>query len=132
MEEMAHRNYLHLSGREKQRVLIARAIAQETDFLILDEPTNHLDIGYQLQILDFVKNLQVTVLAALHDLNLAAMYCDRLYILKEGRIYKTGTPEEILTPEIIQAVYGIKADVFLHPLTNKVTITFLPASMNYN
>ncbi|NLM47039.1 MAG: ABC transporter ATP-binding protein [Firmicutes bacterium] len=132
MEEMAHRNYLHLSGGEKQRVLLARAIAQDTDFLILDEPTNHLDIGYQLQLLDLVKSLQVTVLAALHDLNLAAMYCDRLYIMKDGRIYKAGTPEEVLTPEIIFDVYGIRADVFLHPVTKKVTVTFLPGSMNYN
>ncbi|HHT62539.1 MAG: ABC transporter ATP-binding protein [Bacillota bacterium] len=132
IEDMSQRNYLHLSGGEKQRVLIARAIAQETNILILDEPTNHLDIGYQLQILDLVKNLQVTVLTAIHDLNIAAMYCDRLYVLKEGRIYTTGTPEEVLTPEIIFEVYGIKADVSIHPITQKVTITFLPQSLNFN
>ena len=129
---MAKRNFLHLSGGEKQRVLLARVIAQETDFLILDEPTNHLDIGYQIQILDFVKNLKVTVLAALHDLNLAAMYCDRLYVLKNGCIYKSGTPEEVLTPEIIYDVYGIKADVSKHPATGKLNITFLPGSLNLN
>ncbi|MGI6685785.1 MAG: ABC transporter ATP-binding protein [Bacillota bacterium] len=132
IEDMSQRNYLNLSGGEKQRVLIARAIAQETDLLILDEPTNHLDIGYQLQILDFVRNLQVTVLTAIHDLNIAAMYCDRLYVLKEGRIYISGTPEEVLTPEIIFEVYGINADVSIHPITQKVTITFLPQSLNYN
>ncbi|NLM51787.1 MAG: ABC transporter ATP-binding protein [Firmicutes bacterium] len=130
--EMAKRNYLHLSGGEKQRVLLARAIAQQTDFLLLDEPTNHLDIGYQIQILDFVKNLKVTVLAALHDLNLAAMYCNRLYVLKNGCIYKSGTPEEVLTPEIIYDVYGIRADVSVHPVTKKLTITFLPGSLNIN
>lgn len=130
--DMAKRNFLHLSGGEKQRVLLARAIAQQTDLLILDEPTNHLDIGKQIQILDFVKNLKVTVLAALHDLNLAAMYCDRLYVLKNGCIYKAGTPEEVLTPEIIYDVYGIKADVSVHPVTSKLTITFLPGSTSFN
>ncbi|WP_066638511.1 ABC transporter ATP-binding protein [Desulfolucanica intricata] len=131
MEDMTQRSYLHLSGGEKQRVLIARVIAQETDFLILDEPTNHLDIRYQLQILDLVKHLHATVLTAIHDLNIAALYCDRLYVLKDGRLYKTGTPEEVLTPEIISAVYGIEADVTIHPLTKKVTITFLPQSLSY-
>lgn len=129
MEDMAKRSYLHLSGGEKQRVLIARVIAQETDFLILDEPTNHLDIGYQLQILDFVKQLRITVLTAIHDLNLAAMYCDRLYVLKDGQIVKTGTPEEVLTPKTIEEVYGIKADVTIHPIINKTIITFLPQDL---
>ncbi|AFQ42596.1 ABC transporter ATP-binding protein [Desulfosporosinus meridiei] len=130
MEDMAKKNYLKLSGGEKQRVLIARAIAQKTDFLILDEPTNHLDIGYQLQILDFVKRLQATVLTAIHDLNIAALYCDRIYVLKEGKIYTRGTAEEVLTPEIIFEVYGIKADVIIHPFTQKISITFLPQSLN--
>lgn len=132
MEDMAKRKFLHLSGGEKQRVLIARVIAQETDFLILDEPTNHLDIGYQMQIFDFVKHLNATVLTAIHDLNIAALYCDRIYVLKNGRIFKTGTPEEVLTPEIIAEVYGIEADVRTHPITKKITITFLPNSINYN
>jgi iron complex transport system ATP-binding protein len=130
MEDMSKRSFLHLSGGEKQRVLIARVIAQETDFLILDEPTNHLDIGYQLQILDLVKRMQATVLTALHDLNIAALYCDRIYVLKDGMIYKSGTPEEVLTPEFIFQVYGIEADVAIHPVTQKVSITFLPPSLN--
>ena len=129
MLNMAKRNYLHLSGGEKQRVLLARVLAQQTDFLILDEPTNHLDIYYQLQIFDLVKSLGVTVLAAIHDLNIAALYCDRLYVLKAGRISRFGTPEEILTPEVIYEVYGIKADVGIHPITQKVMITFLPDSL---
>jgi iron complex transport system ATP-binding protein len=95
MEDMAKRKFLCLSGGEKQRVLIARVIAQETDFLILDEPTNHLDIGYQLQIFDLVKHLNVTVLTAIHDLNIAALYCDRIYVLKNGRVFTSGTPEEV-------------------------------------
>ena len=90
MENMAKRNYKHLSGGEKQCALIARAIAQESDFLILDEPANHLDVSYQLKIFDFVKRRSaeagVTVLSAIHDLNMAALYCDRLYVMKEGRV----------------------------------------------
>lgn len=130
MKEMAKRNYLHLSGGEKQRVLLARVLAQQTELLILDEPTNHLDIHYQLQMFDLIKGLGVTVLAAIHDLNIAALYCDRLYVLKEGNVYKAGTPEEILTEETIFNVYGIKADVTIHPKTKKVSITYLPKSLN--
>ncbi|WP_062429047.1 ABC transporter ATP-binding protein [Treponema endosymbiont of Eucomonympha sp.] len=126
MKDMAKRNYQHLSGGEKQRVLIARVIAQETDFLILDEPTNHLDISYQLQIFDFVKRLKVTVLAAIHDLNMAALYCDRLYVLKGGKVVMQGKPEEVLTPENIFAIYGVRCDTVIHPLTKKVAITYIP------
>lgn len=130
MGEMAKRNYLHLSGGEKQRVLIARVLAQQTDFLLLDEPTNHLDIHYQLQMFDLVKGLGVTVLSAIHDLNIAALYCDRIYVLKDGRLFKAGTPEEILTPEMIEEVYSIKTNVIIHPITNKVSITYLPKILN--
>lgn len=129
MADMAERNYLHLSGGEKQRVLLARVIAQETDFLLLDEPTNHLDIRYQLQIFDFVKRLRVTVLSAVHDLNIAALYCDRLYVLKDGHICLSGRPEEVLTPANLLAVFGVHADVAVHPLTGKAAITFLPEAL---
>lgn len=130
MERMAKRNYLHLSGGEKQRVIIARAVAQESDFLILDEPTNHLDISYQLQIFDFVKRLNVTVLSAIHDLNMAALYCDRIYVLKEGRIVMQGRPEEILTEDNIYEVYGVRSSVIKHPKTGRMAITFLPSEIN--
>ncbi len=130
MENMAKKNYLHLSGGEKQRVLIARAVAQESDFYILDEPTNHLDISYQMQIFDFIKRLNVTVLSAIHDLNMAALYCDRLYVLKNGRIVLSGTPEEVLTEENIMDVYGVRSSVATHPITGKVSITYLPANIN--
>lgn len=129
MENMAKRSYLHLSGGEKQRVIIARAVAQESDFLILDEPTNHLDISYQMQIFDFIKRLKVTVLSAIHDLNMAALYCDRIYVLKNGRIVLQGTPEEVLTPENIYNVYGVRSSVEKHPITGKLSITFLPAGI---
>ena len=130
MKDMAKRNYTHLSGGEKQRVLLARAIAQQTDFLILDEPTNHLDIYYQLEIFDLVKSLGVTVLSAIHDLNIAALYCNKLYVLKEGCVFRTGKPEEILTPDVIFQVYGVNADVRVHPATQKLSITFLPKGMS--
>jgi iron complex transport system ATP-binding protein len=123
LEDKAKRKYSHLSGGEKQRVLIARVLAQQTEILLLDEPTNHLDINYQFQMFDLVKGLGVTVLSAIHDLNIA-------YVLKEGRLVKSGTPEEVLTPKLISEVYGIKTDVIIHPVTNKVSITFLPKSLN--
>ena len=129
MENMAKRSYLHLSGGEKQRVIIARAVAQESDFLILDEPTNHLDISYQMQIFDFIKRLKVTVLSAIHDLNMAALYCDRIYVLKNGRIVLQGTPEEVLTAENIYDVYGVRSSVEKHPITGRLSITFLPAGV---
>lgn len=129
MENMAKRNYVHLSGGEKQRVLMARAIAQESDFFILDEPTNHLDISYQMQIFDFIKRLKVTVLSAIHDLNMAALYCDRLYVLKDGKIVLSGMPEEVFTPEHIYEIYGVRSSVMKHPITGRVTITFLPAGV---
>lgn len=95
MYEFADRNFSTLSGGEQQRVILARALAQQTPCLILDEPTNHLDITHQLQLMELVRGLNVTVLSAIHDLNIAAMYCDRLYILKDGEIVGSGTPEEL-------------------------------------
>ena len=126
MEDLAQRSYLHLSGGEKQRVLLARAIAQESDFYLLDEPTNHLDVSYQTQIFDFIKRLRVTVLSAIHDLNMAALYCDRLYVMKRGRVILSGTPEQVLTPKNIYEVYGVHCTVDTHPITGRVHIAFLP------
>lgn len=130
MEQMAERNYRQLSGGEKQRVLLARAMAQESDLLILDEPTNHLDISCQLQIFDFIRRLHVTVLAAIHDLNMAALYCDRLYAMKEGRLLLEGTPGEVLTEENIRRIYGVACTVEQHPATGRPAITFLPGGGN--
>lgn len=130
MTDIAKRSYRNLSGGEKQRVMIARVIAQEADFLILDEPTNHLDVSYQIQIFDFVKRRSaeggVTVLSAIHDLNMAALYCDRIYVMKEGRVVLSGTPEEVLTPEIIFSIYGVRCDTAIHAVTGKVFITYIP------
>ena len=111
MADFARRSFSTLSGGEQQRVILARALAQDTPCLILDEPTNHLDIKFQLQLMDIVKRLDRTVIAAIHDLNIAAMYCDRLYAVREGRVVASGRPEEVLTPELIRAVYEVEAEV---------------------
>ena len=127
MLSFADRSFATLSGGEKQRVLIARALAQQARFLILDEPTNHLDVRYQLEILDLVRGLGVTTFTALHDLNLAATYCDRLYIMAEGEIVAAGTPEDVLQPALLRQVFGVEAEVQVHPRTGKLHIVFLPA-----
>ncbi|MBQ8662292.1 MAG: ABC transporter ATP-binding protein [Eubacterium sp.] len=127
LDELADKNFLNLSGGEKQRTLIARALAQESDFFILDEPTNHLDISHQMQIFDFIKHLDVTVLSAIHDLNLAALYCDRIYVLKDGKVILEGAPEEVLTEENIYNIYGVRSCVAKHHVTGKTSITFLPS-----
>ncbi|KWW21760.1 MULTISPECIES: ABC transporter ATP-binding protein [Peribacillus] len=112
------RSFLSLSGGEKQRVILARTIAQQPKFMILDEPTNHLDIRYQIEILSCVRNLQIGVLAALHDLEMAAHYCDYLYAIKDGEVYAQGTPEEVLTPDTVEALYKIKCQTYINPVTN--------------
>ncbi len=111
LSDMEKRSFGALSGGEQQRVILARALAQQTPILILDEPTNHLDIKYQLQLLNTVKNQGKMVVAAFHDLNIASMYCDEIYVLQNGRIYAKGTPAEILTEELILNVYGVHAHV---------------------
>ncbi len=108
---MAERRFSMLSGGEQQRAMLSRALTQETPCLILDEPTNHLDITYQLQIMDLVSSQHLTVVAAIHDLNIAAMYCDTLVAMKDGEILGVGTPAEILTAERIWELYHVKAEI---------------------
>jgi iron complex transport system ATP-binding protein len=124
---LASRIFHTLSGGEKQRVLIARALAQQCDHLILDEPTNHLDVRYQLEMVELVAALGVTVLLSLHDLNLAAAHCDRIYLLADGTIRAAGTPEQVLTPALVRAHFGIDAAVTSHPVTGRTSCCF-PAS----
>lgn len=123
---LAQRNFQHLSGGEKQRVLIARALAQNTDLLILDEPTNHLDIHYQLEIFDLLSRLPITVVSAIHDLNIAAMYCDYLYVLEEGEVFGSGSPVEVLTQKMLQQIFQVYAEVQLHPILQRPIISYLP------
>ena len=125
MYEFAFRSFYTLSGGEQQRIILARAMAQKTPCMILDEPTNHLDVKYQLQLMDVVRDLGLTVLAALHDLNIAAEYCDRLYLLKDGEVFTCGTPEEVLTPENIMAVYGAEAVVTRSSNTGYLHIEYI-------
>ena len=111
LSDFESRNFNTLSGGEQQRVILARALAQRTECLVLDEPTNHLDIKYQLELMTIVKRLDATVVSAIHDLNLAAIYCDRLIALKDGSVVCTGTPHEVLTEETIRHIYGVSATV---------------------
>ncbi|MFI5495863.1 ABC transporter ATP-binding protein [Actinoplanes sp. NPDC051859] len=120
----ADRRWQTLSGGERQRVQLARALAQEPELLLLDEPTNHLDIGHQLQLLHLVRRSAVTALAALHDLNLAAMFCDTVVVLHHGRVVATGPPQSVLTPALLAEVYEVDAEVTVHH--GRTTITYRP------
>lgn len=115
MESFRTRSFSSLSGGEQQRVILARALAQQTPCLVLDEPTNHLDIKYQIQLLRFVKRLPCMTIAALHDLNLAAMFCDRLYLMHKGRVMAHGSPQEVLTKQNIETVYEVPVTVTNRP-----------------
>lgn len=123
---LSERMFSTLSGGEKQRVLMARALAQQAPLLVLDEPTNHLDVRHQFELMNLIRNLGLTALAALHELPLAAHYCDRLYLLKDGSLVAQGTPAEVLTPENIADVYGVRTLVRTSPRTGKPVIEFMP------
>ena len=124
MLDFRDRSYNTLSGGEKQRVLLARTLAQQVELLILDEPTNHLDIKYQIQIMDVVKSLGVSVLAALHDLNLTLLYCDYVYVLKNGRIVAHGETEDVITEQLIRDVYEVDCAVQRQPRSGKLYVTY--------
>ena len=120
METFADRTFSTLSGGEQQRVILA----QQTPALILDEPTNHLDITHQIMLMELVKKLNVTVISAIHDLNIAAAYCDKIYVLKDGVLESYGTPQEVLTPELIRRIYKVEAEV-VYDSRGKMHILFL-------
>lgn len=105
------RDFGSLSGGEKQRVLIARALVQQPQILLLDEPTNHLDIQHQIETLSLVRSLGVTVLLTIHDLNMAGAYCDQLLVLNKGQLVANGEPDQVLNSELIQDVFQVSADV---------------------
>jgi iron complex transport system ATP-binding protein len=120
---MADKVITETSGGERRRAFIAMCLAQEPRLFLLDEPTTHLDIGHQLSILDLIRSLNqrdgMTVVAVFHDLNLAAEYCDQLLILNQGREEAFGTPEQVLTPETIQRVYGAGVSVEQNPVSHR-------------
>ena len=122
---LSDRSIQTLSGGEWQRVLIARALAQDTNVLLLDEPTSHLDLSHQSDILSLMRSLAgsgSTIIGVFHDLNLAALYCDRLIMIQHGRIVTDGTPAQVLTPEKIRQVYSADVVTSCHPATGR---TFL-------
>lgn len=121
----AARRFDELSGGERQRALVARALVQDPGLLALDEPTNHLDIRYQLEILGLVRALPATGLLVLHDLNLAAAFCDRLYVLDGGRVVASGPPAGVLTEELLAEVYGVRTRIGVHPDTGAPNIVYL-------
>lgn len=127
LHSLRYRKVAELSGGEQQRVVLARVLAQEPQVLLLDEPTSHLDLKYQSGILGLVHQLAhrdgLTVIISLHDLNLAALYSDRLALLSEGQLLSVGTPTEVLTPERLSQVYGVPIVVTRHPLYGTPMVT---------
>ncbi|MCL1126890.1 ABC transporter ATP-binding protein [Shewanella surugensis] len=113
-----------LSGGEKQRALIARAIVQDPQLLILDEPTNHLDIRYQIQILELLRSLKISVIISIHDLNLASALCDSLVLLEKGHLIAQGSPNQVLTEATISSVFDVCCEVHSHPQHGKPLICY--------
>jgi iron complex transport system ATP-binding protein len=126
-EHLAGRAYMTLSGGEKQRVVIASALTQSPDVLLLDEPTASLDLGYQLEVASLLRRLNrersVTMVLATHDLNLAASLCDRLILMRNGRVVAEGPTREVLTASSIRRIYDVEADVSFHAPAGHMTVT---------
>lgn len=130
MAPFAQQMFATLSGGEQQRVLIARALVQQPQLLLLDEPTNHLDVHYQHQVLALLRELGTTVLTSIHDLNLAATYCDRILLLHQGQLVASGTPEQVLQQAVLSEVFQLPSVVDRHPLTGKIRVSFALAASN--
>ncbi|MBI4758068.1 MAG: heme ABC transporter ATP-binding protein [Chloroflexi bacterium] len=126
LQGLRDRLVTELSGGEQRRVILARTLAQEPEVLLLDEPTAHLDLKYQTEILELVRDLAhrdgLTVIVTLHDLNQAALCADRLALLANGRLQATGTPSEVLTPELLQQAYGVPVSVSRHPVYDTLLV----------
>lgn len=127
LSRLSDRSILELSGGERKRAMLARALVQSTPVLLLDEPTNHLDVRFQHEILDLVASLRKTCIIVLHDLNLAARYCDRLALLDSGRLVASGEVDDVLRPEILEPVYGLD----VHRIEIKGSPQFLMSPRNH-
>ena len=125
---LAKQPFEQLSGGEKQRVMLARAHVQNPKLLIMDEPTNHLDVHYQIEMLNMVKNMGISVLASIHDLNLAAAFCDYVLVIDHGKIIKQGLTEDVLTQELISNVFNTCVEIDKHPFakgdSKQIRITY--------
>jgi len=129
ISHLAERTLSKLSGGEKQRSRIAMALAQDSPILILDEPTTHLDIRHQMELLALLVSLAgegMTIIAVLHDINLAALYCHRLVVMSDGKIFAQGSPGEIMNAGFIEAVYGCRVEIFSHPSAGIPQISLVP------
>lgn len=126
LSEQTGQSWQTLSGGERQRVHIARALAQEPRELLLDEPTNHLDIQHQLDLLALIVQIPVTSVIALHDLNMATMFCDHLIVLSAGRVVAAGKPEDVMTEELIAKVYQVQATVTPDGPDGRPNVRFMP------
>lgn len=127
LNDIASQDMLALSGGQKQRIYIARAVAQGPKVLLLDEPTSNLDVKYQKQTFEILKDLknneEMTILISIHDLNLAAKYCDRFIVLKRGRVFADGLNEQVYTPEIIEEIYELPVEIISHEKQKVVIIS---------
>lgn len=132
--EMRDRHINEMSGGERQKVIIARALAQTPKYLLMDEPTNHLDINAQFEVLDLVSDLArkkgISVVLVSHNLPMAARYCDRIALIKDRRVMCEGTPEEVLTPENMRDVFSVDAELVTNPKTGRYSVQLNGSSKN--
>lgn len=124
LTDFGPRPFSQLSGGEKQRALLARALLQDPRLIILDEPTNHLDVRHQLEVIEAMRHMDITVIVTLHDLNLAASLADQVVVLHQGRVLAIGPPDAAMTPETLRHAFGVMTDIDRHPRLGTPRLTF--------